>query len=106
MIVKEKYFEIVDEALSHNFLGKIAVDATVGKGNDTLKLLKAVGKDGFVYGFDVQEEALSKARALLAGYDNYEFFLDSHANIDRLESFDLLIYNLAFCRVLIKKLQL
>lgn len=55
MIVKEKYFEIVDEALSHNFLGKIAVDATVGKGNDTLKLLKAVGKDGFVYGFDVQE---------------------------------------------------
>ena len=36
MIVKEKYFEIVDEALSHNFLGKIAVDATVGKGNDCL----------------------------------------------------------------------
>lgn len=96
MIVKEKYFEIVDEALSHNFLGKIAVDATVGKGNDTLKLLKAVGKDGFVYGFDLQEEALSKTRALLEGYDNYKLFLDSHANIDRIESFDLVIYNLGF----------
>lgn len=96
MIVKEKFFEIVDEVLSQNFLGKIAVDATVGKGNDTLKLLKAVGQEGFVYGFDVQEEALDKARVLLDGYDNYELFLDSHANIDRIKSFDIVIYNLGF----------
>lgn len=96
MIVKEKYYEIVDEVLSHNFLGKIAVDATVGKGNDTLKLLEAVGRDGFVYGFDVQEEAINKTKDLLKDFDNFKLFLDSHANIDRLKSFDLVIYNLGF----------
>lgn len=96
MIVKEKYFEIVDEVLSHNFLGKTAVDATVGKGNDTLKLLKAVGESGFVYGFDIQEEAIEKTKDLIKDYKNFKLFLDSHENIDRIESFDLVIYNLGF----------
>lgn len=96
MIVKEKYFEIVDEALSHNFLGKIALDATVGKGNDTLKLLKAVGDDGFVYGFDVQKDALDAAEELLKEFKNYKLILDSHENIDKIEKFDLVIYNLGF----------
>lgn len=96
MIVKEKYFEIVDETLSHNFLGKIAVDCTLGKGNDTLKLLKAVGENGFVYGFDIQEEAIEKTKELLKDYKNFELFLDSHENIDRIERFDLAIYNLGF----------
>lgn len=74
MIVKEKYFEIVDEVLSHNFLGKVAVDATIGKGNDTLKLLKVVGENGFVYGFDVQEDAIEKTRVLLKDFNNYKLF--------------------------------
>lgn len=96
MIVKEKYFEIVDEVLSHNFLGKIALDATVGKGKDTLKLLEAVGETGFVYGFDVQEEALDAAKKVLKDYKNYKLFLESHENIDKIEKFDLVIYNLGF----------
>lgn len=96
MIVKEKYFEIVDEALSHNFLGKIALDATVGKGNDTLKLLKAVGDEGFVYGFDVQKDALNTAEELLKDFKNYKLILDSHENIDKIEKFDLVIYNLGY----------
>lgn len=85
MIVKERYYEIVDEILSHNFLGKIAVDATVGKGKDTLKLLKAVGDEGFVYGFDLQKEALDAANKLLKDYKNYKLFLESHENLDKLE---------------------
>ena len=96
MIVKEKYYEIVDEILSHNFLGKIAVDATVGKGKDTLKLLKAVGDEGFVYGFDLQKEALDAANKLLRDYKNYKLFLESHENLDKLEKFDLVIYNLGY----------
>ncbi|MFA8343787.1 MAG: class I SAM-dependent methyltransferase [Rhodothermaceae bacterium] len=43
--------------------GDIAVDATVGAGYDTLFLARTVGKTGHVYGFDVQEEALTRARA-------------------------------------------
>lgn len=96
MIVKEKYFEIVDEILSHNFLGKIAVDATVGKGKDSLKLLEAVGDEGFLYGFDLQEEAIDAANKLLKDYKNYKLFLDSHENIDKIEKFDLVIYNLGY----------
>ena len=96
MIVKEKYFEIVDEVLSHNFLGKIAVDATVGKGKDSLKLLEAVGEEGFLYGFDLQEEALDAANKLLKDYKNYKLFLESHENIDKIEKFDLVIYNLGY----------
>lgn len=96
MIVKEKYYEIVDEILSHNFLGKIAVDATVGKGKDTLKLLKAVGDEGFVYGFDLQKDALDAANKLLKDYKNYKLFLESHENLDKLEKFDLVIYNLGY----------
>lgn len=46
--------------------GDPAVDATVGGGNDTLLLARAVGKNGNVYGFDIQEEALDRARRKLA----------------------------------------
>lgn len=38
--------------------GDIVVDGTVGNGHDTLFLAKLVGKDGKVYGFDIQEQAI------------------------------------------------
>lgn len=45
--------------------GDIAVDATVGAGFDTLFMARAVGPAGRVYGFDIQDEALERARATL-----------------------------------------
>lgn len=42
--------------------GDCVVDATVGKGRDTAALCKLVGKQGQVYGFDIQQEALDQAR--------------------------------------------
>jgi predicted methyltransferase len=45
--------------------GDIAVDATVGNGHDTLFLAQCVGESGQVYGFDVQEEAITRATARL-----------------------------------------
>ncbi|RMF57420.1 MAG: methyltransferase domain-containing protein [Bacteroidetes bacterium] len=47
--------------------GDVAVDATVGNGHDTVFLARQVGADGHVYGFDVQEEAILRTRARLAG---------------------------------------
>lgn len=38
--------------------GGIAVDATVGNGNDTLFLAETVGEAGWVYGFDIQAQAI------------------------------------------------
>lgn len=41
--------------------GDAAIDATVGNGHDTLFLARAVGEQGKVYGFDIQEAALDSA---------------------------------------------
>lgn len=52
-------------AFSHTLLkatvkrGETVIDATVGKGNDTLFLASLVGEKGHVFGFDVQAEAIS-----------------------------------------------
>lgn len=97
MIVKEKYYQIIDEILSNNFIGKIAIDATLGNGHDTLKLLNSVGKTGFVYGFDVQELAIRNTKNLIGDeFDNYKLFLESHEDIDIIKSADLIIYNLGY----------
>ncbi len=45
--------------------GDSAVDATMGRGRDTLQLCRLVGETGRVYAFDVQEGALRETRALL-----------------------------------------
>lgn len=61
--------------------GGVAVDFTMGNGNDTLYLSKRVGKDGRVYAFDIQEEALLSTEKLLLENDapkNYKLILASH----------------------------
>ena len=65
--------------------GDIAIDATAGNGNDTLRLCKAVGKSGFVYAFDIQKIALDNTEALLTenGFFNAELILASHSDMDK-----------------------
>lgn len=52
--------------LSHLFLrsflrnGDTAVDATCGNGHDTLLLARLVGARGHVWGFDIQEQAITE----------------------------------------------
>lgn len=45
--------------------GDTVVDATVGNGNDTVKLAQLVGKYGKVYGFDIQESAIKETEKKL-----------------------------------------
>ena len=45
--------------------GDIVVDATMGNGHDTLMLCEAVGPEGRVYAFDIQEDAIIRTEALL-----------------------------------------
>jgi ubiquinone/menaquinone biosynthesis C-methylase UbiE len=58
--------------LSHLFLrdrvqpGDRVADATCGNGHDTLFLARLVGEMGKVWAFDIQEDALSNTRTLLA----------------------------------------
>ncbi len=69
---------------AHVKSGGVAVDFTMGNGNDTRWLSDAVGLGGQVYAFDIQPQALEKTRALLTASgcaDNYTLILDSHANV-------------------------
>lgn len=45
--------------------GDLAVDATAGKGRDTLFLARAVGPAGRVIAFDIQRQALAETASLL-----------------------------------------
>ncbi len=56
-------------SIARDFLSGVeplyAVDATVGNGYDTLFLAGLAGASGRVFGFDVQAEAIARARGLL-----------------------------------------
>ena len=64
--------------------GDVAVDFTMGNGNDTLFLSKMVGEKGRVYAFDIQEEALVSTRARLVSEgapENYTLICASHHRV-------------------------
>ena len=70
--------------LEHLKEGDIAVDFTMGNGNDTLFLSKSVGTSGKVYAFDIQEEALVSTRSYLESNgapENYTLICDSHHKV-------------------------
>lgn len=70
--------------LSHSLQpGDRVVDATLGNGNDALMLLNLIGKTGFLYGFDLQAEALTNSKILLHqhGYTNYKLIQDCHSKL-------------------------
>ena len=72
--------------LNHLGEGDVAVDFTMGNGHDTEFLSKTVGKNGHVYAFDVQEQAVASTAANLekAGCEqNYTLILDSHHNVKK-----------------------
>lgn len=81
--------------------GSIAVDATMGKGNDTLFLAKIVGASGKVYAFDIQNYAIEKTYEKLQYYNLYDrvkLIKDGHENIEKhiKEKVDLVMFNLGY----------
>ncbi len=76
--------------LSHKFiyehvkLGAFCIDATAGRGRDTLFLCNLAGDHGKVLAFDIQEEAISSTKELLEkNQKTATVILDSHSNIDQ-----------------------
>ena len=70
--------------LEHLREGEVAVDFTMGNGNDTLFLSKTVGESGRVYAFDIQEDALTSTRAHLIAEgapENYTLICASHHRV-------------------------
>lgn len=70
--------------LEHLSKGEVAVDFTMGNGNDTLFLSKTVGETGRVYAFDIQEAALESTESLLKSEgapENYTLICASHHRV-------------------------
>ncbi len=65
--------------------GGCYIDATMGKGNDTLFLCELARENGKVLAFDIQQEALDATRELLRthGKESAELILDGHEHMDR-----------------------
>lgn len=81
--------------------GGTSVDATAGRGNDTLFLAGLVGPAGRVYSFDIQEEALHSTRLLLenAGLAERVTLLKAgHEDMDKHVAgpVDTVIFNLGY----------
>ena len=64
--------------------GDSFIDATVGNGNNTVLLATLVGKNGMVYGFDLQKKAIEKTKEklLLTGlFNQVSLFNQGHETI-------------------------
>ncbi len=79
--LKEQHKRFIREHLSE---GEVAVDFTMGNGNDTLFLSETVGASGKVYAFDIQESALESTRKHLTesnAPENYTLICASHHRV-------------------------
>lgn len=66
--------------------GDICIDATAGRGKDTLFLAELVGENGHVTALDIQQEAVDSTRALIAEHglaERVRVVQDSHSNMLR-----------------------
>ncbi|MBR0368285.1 MAG: class I SAM-dependent methyltransferase [Clostridia bacterium] len=90
--------ELIDPALNP---GAVAVDATMGNGQDTLWLCERVGESGRVYAFDVQREAVARTRQRLeaAGVaDRATLYCLGHEHMAEVvrEQVDIVMFNLGW----------
>lgn len=74
---------------------KVAIDFTLGSGNDFLYMAKfnSIKK---IYGFDIQQVAIEEVKPLLSSDFQY-LICDSHANFDKyVTNYDLGVFNFGY----------
>jgi arsenite methyltransferase len=91
--INKRYSELADTscclscggAINHSEprQGEICVDLGSGRGTDVIRLAESVGPDGFVYGIDMSEGMIQKARATAErlGVKNAEFIQSPLENL-------------------------
>lgn len=91
--------------LSHEHLkahintGDTVIDATMGRGRDTLLLSNLVGDTGKVFAFDIQKEAIDSTEALLKEHNrtNVTLICDSHHKMgEYVHNAKCVVFNLGF----------
>ncbi|MBR6618514.1 MAG: class I SAM-dependent methyltransferase [Oscillospiraceae bacterium] len=92
--------EIINRVIDENVKeGDLCIDATAGRGNDTLHLCRLVGDSGHVTAFDIQQDAVDSTKALLEKHgmaSRADVLLKSHSEMGELfekESVSLIAFN-------------
>lgn len=92
--------EIINRVIDENVKeGDLCIDATAGRGNDTLHLCRLVGDSGHVTAFDIQQDAVDSTKALLEKHgmaSRADVLLKSHSEMGVLfekESVSLIAFN-------------
>ncbi len=73
---------VIDETVQE---GDLCIDATAGRGFDTLHLCRLVGESGHVIAFDIQQDAVDSTNALLEKHgmaQRAEVHRTSHSEMD------------------------
>ena len=80
--------EIINRVIDENVKeGDLCIDATAGRGNDTLHLCRLVGDSGHVTAFDIQQDAVDSTRELLEKHGmshRADVYLRSHSEMDEM----------------------
>lgn len=91
---------LLDKAVTS---GDITIDATVGNGNDTLKLARLVGPSGKVLGFDIQKQAIETTLQKVTDHQlqqQVELHQTGHETLDAFslknESVSAVVFNLGY----------
>ncbi len=88
--------EMIEDAMRE---GACAIDATMGNGHDTQWLCELAGKDGRVYAFDVQPEAVERTRERLESAGLHaQLFCMGHEHMTQVvhEEADAIVFNLGW----------
>ena len=81
--------------------GDIVIDATCGNGHDSTFIAECIGKEGTLYCFDIQAEAIKNTQESLERLNNkpmYLMFKESHAKLELFvkTKVDCVFYNLGY----------
>lgn len=92
--------------LAHEWLkkyvaaGSTCIDATAGRGNDTLFLCELAGPTGYVMAFDIQQVALESTQQLLQTHNQQAtLYLESHVHMAEHAhegSVDAIVFNFGY----------
>jgi len=78
----------------------LAIDATVGNGKDTAYIANII-KDGKVFGFDIQQQAIKNTKENTKQFDNVILYQESHSNMinvlpNYIGKISIILFNLGY----------
>ena len=92
----KKIVDLTHDLMAHQKKAKIAIDFTLGNGND-FWFMEQLSSIEEIYGFDIQQAAIDVSKKQKDTHKKIHFILDSHENFDQyVDHYDLGIFNFGY----------